>query len=81
MGIKGNVLIQTGAVIGQVANMALPILPPKYQGWALIALAVAQAVAAGRAQYRNPDGTSARVAWRPADDRRIGDGNRAPETR
>jgi hypothetical protein len=58
-----NYLIQAVAMLTQIVNAMGSIFPPKYQGFAAVAIAAVQAIVAAIAHYFNPDGTPAELPW------------------
>lgn len=66
MKLSTNVIFQFVALAAQLANQALPLVPPNAQKYVLAALTAAQALASIRAHFSNPDGTPAQVAYVPA---------------
>lgn len=65
MRLRSNFIFQAAMVAGTVALSTQHILPPEAQPWAAVVLTTAQAILSLRAQFSNPDGTPARVAWEP----------------
>lgn len=65
MNLRKNGLIQVLLLILQGGN--LESTPEEYRLWAALGIGVLQAVVAWRAQYFNPDGTSAAQPYRRKD--------------
>jgi hypothetical protein len=63
MKLSNNVVFQGLAMIVQYGNQASGFVPPKAQVWVGLAVGVAQAAVAWRAQFFNPDGTPATTAY------------------
>lgn len=66
MKLSIHTLIQMGGILAQVLIQIAPVFPPSQQHALAVALAVVQASVGVAAQFSNPDGSSARVAWKPA---------------
>ena len=63
MTVNANYLIQVIALLLQTLNQLAAILPPKGQFWATVIITGLQGVSAVLAHFKNPDGTTAKVAW------------------
>jgi hypothetical protein len=64
--LSSNLIFQGAALIAQYGNQALGIVPPNVQPYVALAIGCAQALAAWRAHYFNPDGTPARAPYIPS---------------
>jgi hypothetical protein len=58
-----NVLIQMLALAAQGLNATMELLPGRGKFWAMVGLSAVQGVTGVLAQFANPDGTPAQVAY------------------
>ena len=65
MNLNTNAVVQTAALVAQVVNQTVPVLPPRGQFWALVVLSVLQGLSGVLAHFSNPDGTPAAAAYQP----------------
>jgi hypothetical protein len=63
MKLSWNLLFQGLALIVQYGNQATSVVPPKYHSVLALAVGLAQAAVAWKAQHTNPDGTPASTAY------------------
>ena len=65
MKVSLNVFIQLLSLVGQGATVLLDVVPPSGQKWVVGTLAVVQGTTSILAHFKNPDGTSAKTAYKP----------------
>lgn len=65
MKFSWNAILQAIMVTAQGINAFVPMLPPDAGSSVTLGLAAVQGVIAFVAHFRNPDGTTARMAYHP----------------
>lgn len=65
MRLRTNIFAQITGLGLQALNIWGGLIPPKYQGFVAMGVALAQGLTAQKAQYSNPDGTKATTPWIP----------------
>lgn len=64
-----NTVIQLLGTIGQAVNVVGGLIPPAWHVWVAVVLSAIQGIVGVLAHFKNPDGTTAKIAYTPGADK------------